>query len=116
MPAMPAVAPPAVGGLVGHMLAHKAAADLLVQGLTVPSASLWEQGAAALGSAPLGRKELPADPKLTRAVAAHEDRVHELAERARSATDQRSRIYVYGELMQSCSACHGLHRAVWGPD
>lgn len=116
MPAMPRTASPEVGGLVGHMLAHEAAADLMVQGLIVPSASLWMEGARALDRAPLRRRDLPYDRKLTREVAAQEERVHELTARAREAPDQRSRLYVYSELMQTCSACHGLHGGVWGPD
>jgi len=116
MPAMPPPAAPGVGGLVGHMLEHKRAADLMVQGLTVPSASLWQEGVQALDRAPLRRGDLPYDRKLTRAIAAEEKRVHELVARAREAADQRSRIYVYSELMQSCGACHALHGGVWGPD
>jgi hypothetical protein len=44
---------------------------------------------------------LPADHKLTKALLAAEQSVHHLAERARAATDQRSRIYLYSELIQS---------------
>jgi cytochrome c553 len=116
---MPAPAPPqasAVGGAVGHMLAHKRAIDLMVQGLTVPSASLWRQGAEALGSAPLRREALPRDPKLTKEILETEQWVHQMADRARQATDVRSQIYVYSELIESCGTCHGLHGNVWGPD
>ena len=116
---MPASASPptsAVGGAVGHMLAHKRAVDLMVQGLTVPSAALWQQGAEALGSAPLRRGALPRDPKLTRQILDAEQWVHQMADRARRATDVRSRIYVYSEVIESCGTCHALHGNVWGPD
>ena len=115
MPAPSAPAAPAVGGVVGHMLEHQRAVDLMVQGLTVPSTSAWNEGAATFASAPLRNKDLPGDPALTRAVRSAETRVHVLAERARTADYTRSRIYVYSELIQSCATCHILHHKIWGP-
>jgi cytochrome c553 len=114
MPAPSLPASPAVGGVVGHMLAHKAAVDLMVQGLTVPSTSSWNQGAEQLQSAPLRGSQMPKDPKLTHEILDHEKRVHALADRAAAAPDVRSRIVVYSELLQSCASCHALHRN-WGP-
>ena len=114
MPAPSLPASPAVGGVVGHMLAHKAAVDLMVQGLTVPSTSSWNQGAEQLQSAPLRGSQMPKDPKLTHEILEHEKRVHALADRAAAAPDVRSRIFVYSELIQSCASCHALHRN-WGP-
>jgi cytochrome c553 len=116
MPARPLPSFPAVGGTVGHMLEHRAAVDLMVQGLTVPSTSLWQQGAEGLRSAALRRGELPRDPKLTKEILATEKWVHELAESARQASDTRARIYVYSELIESCGTCHALHGNVWGPE
>jgi cytochrome c553 len=115
MPAMPAVAGTEVGGLVGHMLEHERAVDLMVQGLTVPSASAWREGTQLLLSAPLRKGDLPRDSRLTREILELEERIHELADRGRRVEDQRSRIYVYSELAQSCAACHGLHARIWGP-
>jgi cytochrome c553 len=77
------------------MRAHQQAVDLMVQGLTVPSALLWHTGAEGLAA---------------------EQSVHRLAGRARAATDQRSRIYVYSELVQRCATCHARYGAVAGPD
>jgi hypothetical protein len=77
------VVPPAVGGVVGHMLAHQQAADDLFRGLVIPSASTWYYGAKQLGSAPLRRQELPRDQKLTR-------RVTEAEARARPTTRTRA--------------------------
>jgi cytochrome c553 len=114
-PALSSPAGPAVGGVVGHMLAHQQAVDLMVQGLTVPSTSAWNEGAEMLAAAPLRSKSLPRDPKLTQAIRTAEARVHELAKRSRSADDTRSRIYVYSELVQSCASCHSLHQGIWGP-
>jgi len=115
MPAPPTPTSPEVGGLVGHMLSHERAVDLMVQGLIIPSASAWDEGAKALTTAPLRSKDLPRDPQLTRSIRAAEKRVHELAEQAVGAPDPRSRIYFYSELLQSCASCHTLHQKVWGP-
>jgi cytochrome c553 len=115
MPATPPVAGTEVGGLVGHMLEHQRAVDLMVQGLTVPSASAWREGTRALLSAPLRKGDLPRDSRLTREILELEERIHELADRGRLADDQRSRIYVYSELAQSCAECHSLHARIWGP-
>ncbi len=115
MPAPISIASPAVGGLVGHMLAHQRAVDLMVQGLTVPSTSAWHEGTTILAAAPLRDRELPRDSKLTKAIRTAEARVHDLAERSASADDTRSRIYIYSELVQSCANCHSLHQKVWGP-
>ncbi len=116
MPALAAPARPAVGGQVGHMLDHKAAVDLMVEGLTVPSTTAWNEGAAALRGAPLRRGDLPPDRGLTRDIVALEARLHELAERGEAAGDVRARVFVYSEVLQSCSPCHALHPNVWGPD
>lgn len=116
MPAPPQPVTPGVGGRVGHMLAHEQAIDLMLQGLTVPSASAWKEGAAHLETAPLRRRDLPADRKLDREVMELEEEIHELAERAIEADDTRSRVYVYSELIQSCGTCHALHPGVWGPE
>jgi cytochrome c553 len=115
MPAMPPTAGTEVGGLVGHMLEHQRAVDLMVQGLTVPSATAWREGTRLLLSAPLRKGDLPRDSRLTHEVVELEERIHELADRGGRADDQRSRIYVYSELTQSCAACHGLHAKIWGP-
>lgn len=118
MPSAPPPPPSAVtGGAVGHMLEHQRAVDLLVQGLTMPSESLWVDGATALAAAPLHRDDLPRrEAKLTREILETERRVHELAARASEHTDVRSRIYYYSEIVQSCGTCHALHVGVWGPD
>jgi mono/diheme cytochrome c family protein len=118
MPSAPPPPPSAVtGGAVGHMLEHQRAVDLMVQGLTMPSESLWVDGAKALAVAPMHRDDLPRrDAKLTRDILETERRVHELAARASGRTEMRSRIYYYSEIVQSCGSCHALHVGVWGPD
>lgn len=88
------------------MLTHQQAVDLMVQGLTVPSAWLWQSGAAALERAPLRKVVSAANEKLSRNHQDAERSVHYLASRALFASDQRSRMYVYSELAQSCATCH----------
>jgi hypothetical protein len=106
---------PKVGGPVGHMLEHKRAVDLMVEGLTGPSASAWTQGATLLGTAPMHRPDVQLAARITREVRDKERQIHSLAKRAASAADARSRLYVYGELVQRCAGCHALHPGVWGP-
>jgi hypothetical protein len=114
-PSAVAATQPKVGGAVGHMLEHKQAVDLMVEGLTVPSASAWTQGATLLSTAPMHRLDMQLAARITREVVDKERQIHSLAKRAASAVDARSRLYVYGELVQRCAACHALHPGVWGP-
>jgi cytochrome c553 len=96
------------GGTVGHMMAHKRAVDLMIEGLTVPSASAWTQGAKLLSGAPLYRSDLKLDANVQQKVLDLERDVHGLATRAASADDDRSRVFFYSEIMQRCAACHSL--------
>jgi hypothetical protein len=98
------------------MLEHKRAIDLMMQGLIVPSATLFRQGAEALKAAPLLKSaDLPRDAKLTREILAAEDDTHLLADRAASASDQQARVDVYAQIIGSCARCHSLHQKIWGP-
>ncbi len=106
MPALALPPAPTVGGQVVHMLSQQQAIDLMVQGLTVPSAWLWENGAVALERAPLRKAVSTSNQKLSKELLEAERAVHYLAARARVAGDQRSRVYVYSELAQSCATCH----------
>jgi hypothetical protein len=96
------------------MLEHKQAVDLMVQGLTLPSASAWTQGATLLSTAPMHRLDAQLAARITREVLDKERQIHSLAKSATSAVETRSRLYVYGELVQRCAACHSLHPGVWG--
>jgi cytochrome c2 len=106
---------PVVGGSVGHMLEHQRAVDQLADGLVIPSATLWKEGAEALQSSPLRTRELPRDPGLTREVAAAEDKVHLLAEQAATASEAPARTKSYAQIISTCAQCHGLHGRIWGP-
>jgi cytochrome c553 len=114
-PAVVAPSSSALGGVVGHMLGHQQAVELMVEGLVVPSATSWQDGARGLKVAPLRRRELPPDAKLTRQIAATEDLVHRLADDAVSANDRGARVTAYGQTLTTCATCHSLHRELWGP-
>jgi hypothetical protein len=115
MPATALSPSPAVGGIVGHMLAHQRSADQMLQGLIVPSSALWRAGAAGFSGAPLRAERLPEDPRLTPELAASERRIHELAAQAGKTDDGGARAVFYGQMIARCADCHALHRKVWGP-
>jgi cytochrome c2 len=114
-PALPVPSLSEVGGVVGHMLAHQSAIDQMLQGLLLPSAALWRQGAEGLKAAPLKRGELPRDAALTRDVIAAEKRVHRMADEAIATTEPAIRARQYAQLLTTCAECHSAHRKVWGP-
>lgn len=112
-PRQPEAAP--IGGPVGHMLEHKVATDLMSDGLIVPSDALWKKGATDLKEAPLRPAELPRDQKLTPQIAAAEGQIHDLAIKAAQASEEATRVDVYGKIISTCAECHGLHGRIWGP-
>lgn len=114
MPAAPVTPRPAVGGMVGHMLAHQEAADQLAQGLIVPSTSLWQAGAKGFATAPLNPRDLPVD-RDRREMLATEEHMHRIAITAYQATDSRARAIFYSQLLAGCADCHRRHPRLWGP-
>ena len=115
-PKMPAPAmPPETGDLAGHMLAHQHAVDYMYQGLVTPSEDLWRKGAELLKVAPMAKDKFPEDPKLTEDIKAYEAKIHSFAEMARKASDPKTRVNLYGELLAGCAECHSLHGRAWGP-
>ena len=115
-PAIPeAVKPTAEGPLAAHMMEHQWATELMYQGLVMPSEERWQKGLASMQAAPLAEKDLPKDAKLTKDVAALEKKVHEMAARAKTATDLGTKVAFYGEYIAGCAGCHELHGKVWGP-
>jgi hypothetical protein len=107
--------PTAEGAVAAHMVEHQWATDLLYQGLVIPSEERWQKGLAAMAGAPLAEKDLPKDAKLTKEIAALEKKVHEMAGKAKTATDIGTKVAFYGEYIGGCAGCHGLHGKVWGP-
>jgi len=115
-PVMAEMAKPAAAGpMAAHMLEHHWATDLMYQGLVIPSEDRWQKGLAAMQVSPLAEKDLPKDAKLTKEIAALEKRVHEMAAKAKTATDLGTKVAFYGEYLGGCAGCHGLHGKVWGP-
>lgn len=114
-PGLPVPSPAAPGGVVGHMRDHQRAIDQMMQGLVLPSAALWRQGAEGLKAAPLRRAELPRDAALTREVIAAEQRVHGMADEAIATTEPTARARQYAQILTTCAECHSAHRKVWGP-
>ncbi len=114
-PAFPSPPVPAPSGVVGHMLEHQRAVDLMLQGLVVPSTTLWEEGAEGFKTARLHERQLPRDSQLTGRYIAVENRVHRLAGEAVQLHDPAARATVYAQLLTSCAECHGLHQQLWGP-
>lgn len=104
-----------VGGVVGHMLDHQRATDLMLIALIVPSDSEWQSGAERLRVATLLPTKFPSDPKLTREIRALDLRVHAMADHAIDAETPGARVQVYTDLITTCSQCHSLHSRVWGP-
>jgi hypothetical protein len=115
MASAPLAKPPAVGGVVGHMLAHQRAADRLLQGLVAPSQSEWREGALAFAAAPLREKDMPLSDTAARDLMAKEREVHRVATAAAEARDSLNRAAFYGQLLDGCATCHKAHAKVWGP-
>jgi cytochrome c553 len=115
MPAAPLDVRPELGWVVGHMLEHQRAADQLLQGLIVPSNSLWRAGAEGLVAAPLHPKDLPVNSTLRREMAPTEERIHRIASDAIQATDSRARASFYAQILSGCADCHKLNPKLWGP-
>lgn len=105
-----------VGGVVGHMLDHQRAADDMLRGLFVPSASQWRDGAEQLGrAATLPENKLPADPKWSKALRQADGRIHALAKEAQGDADPTARAARYAQIIVVCAECHSLHSRIWGP-
>jgi hypothetical protein len=116
---VPAIAetmkPAAEGPIAAHMVEHQWATDLMYQGLAMPAEERWQKGLAAMAGTPLAEKDLPKDAKLTKEIAALEKKVHEMAGKAKTATDLGTKVAFYGEYISGCAGCHALHGKVWGP-
>jgi cytochrome c553 len=107
--------PVAEAAVASHMMEHQWATDLLYQGLVMPSEERWQKGLAAMEGTPLTEKDLPKDAKLTKEIVALEQKVHEMAGKAKTATDIGTKVAFYGEYIGGCAGCHELHGKVWGP-
>lgn len=93
-----------------RMRGHRKAADLLLEGLVVPSDEAWRNGARELALAPLHDPTLPVDPAVHQSLAATEARFHRLASDAAQTTDPHGRAAFYAQFLAGCADCHRRHR------
>jgi cytochrome c553 len=100
---------PAVEGVHSAMLHHDWAVSLMTAGLQGPSDASWKQGAEELSKAQVAPKGAAQDVKDAEAA------LRALASRAAQAGDAKARAAVYGDIVASCGACHGLLGRVLGP-
>ena len=101
--------------VVGHMVEHQRAADDMLQGLIIPSASRWQEAADRLESLTLKPEEWPSNRKLTEQARKADVAVHALANRARAASTLPERRNVYVDFVTTCASCHSLGGGAWGP-
>lgn len=116
MPAVPLQPPTESGSIAGHMLRHQRAVDQMLQGLVVPSHTLWRQGARDLSEAPLRAGDFPVNRRLGQPMARAEQHVHALASQAVDTNDSSGRASIYGQLLATCAGCHEQHTKAWGPE
>jgi cytochrome c553 len=100
---------PDAPGRGGMMLHHNWAVSLMTIGLQGPSVESWKRGAEELATARLAPDEAARDLKDA------ETQLRAIAQKAAQAGDAKARTAVYGELIASCGACHGLLGRVLGP-
>ena len=103
-----------VGGIVGHMLLHQHGSDALVEGLVAPSDSAWTEGVRTFATQKLDSADAPR--KFRKELAAAEAQLAELAGQAAQAQGSRDREVVYGKVLATCGACHGMVSHSAGPD
>jgi cytochrome c553 len=104
-----------VGGVVGTMLEHQRAAELMLQGLIGPSATAWQEGARAFAAAPLHPKSLPVNSAERKQMVQVEERLQRRVAKAADLEDSYARAAAYASILSECSGCHGQHAKIWGP-
>jgi mono/diheme cytochrome c family protein len=114
-PVFPRAAPPAFESIAGHMVRHQDAADLMLEGLIVPSATAWTRGAGQLREAPVKPGDFPVSDRIGALMSEVEKRLHAQADDAAKASDAPSRTRAYGGILTTCAECHTRHTTLWGP-
>jgi len=104
-----------VGGVVGTMLEHQRAAELMMHGLIGPSTAAWQEGARAFAAAPLHSKALPVDSAERKRMVQVEERLQRTVAKAVVLEDSYARAAAYASILTECSGCHGQHAKIWGP-
>jgi cytochrome c553 len=104
----PASPPPSDrGDVASRMKRHQWAASRLWEGLVIPSNDAWKAGARVLSDAPLEPELLTPGKSPVPAVGQLAMSVHDLGRRAATVESMVTREGDYGQLMATCSACHG---------
>jgi hypothetical protein len=111
-PLLPRPAPSASGSIAGHMVRHQDAADLMLEGLVVPSTAAWTRGADQLREAPLTSGDFPVSNRIGAMMSKIETQLHGLAGDA-AATDLPGRVPAYATLLTTCAQCHTQHTTLW---
>jgi hypothetical protein len=114
-PAFPRTAPPAFDSIAGHMVRHQDAADLMLEGLIVPSPAAWTRGAGQLREAPLKPGDFPVSVRIGAFMSEVESRLHAQASDAAKASDAPSRTRAYSAVLTTCAECHTRHTTLWDP-
>ena len=97
------------------MVRHQDAADLMLEGLIVPSRAAWTRGAGQLREAPLKPGHFPVSVRIGALMSEVETRLHAHADDAAKASDAPSRTRAYGGVLTTCAECHTRHTTLWDP-
>jgi hypothetical protein len=116
IPAFPRTAPLAFDSVAGHMVRHQDAADLMLEGLIVPSRAAWTRGAGQLREAPLKPGDFPVSVRIGALMAEVEARLHAQADDAARASDAPGRTRAYSAVLTTCAECHTRHTTLWDPE
>jgi mono/diheme cytochrome c family protein len=114
-PAFPRAAPSAFDSIAGHMVGHQDAADLMLEGLIVPSRAAWTRGAGQLREVPLKPGDFPVSDRIGALMSEVETRLHAQADDAAKASDAPGRTRAYRSVLTTCAECHTRHTTLWDP-
>jgi len=103
-----------IGGVVGQMLTHQRATDLLLEGVIGPSESAWDEGVRAFAGLRINPGDM-AGARMTEKARIANARASSLAAAAAKAVTPPERAQAYGRILATCARCHQEHPGVWGP-
>jgi len=112
-PVIPRTARPAFDSIAGHMVRHQDAAELMLEGLVVPSHAAWTRGAGRLRETPLKPGDFPVSERIGALMSDVETRLHSQAAEAMTAADVPARTLAYATLLTTCAECHTRHTTLW---
>lgn len=94
--------------IASRMARHVWAADRLWESLLNRSDEIWVLGADVLNQAALAAGEEPLDAAAAGDLTPHTQRLAEVAQRAQVTQEWNDRAGVVGDLLATCSGCHGV--------